>query len=323
MPPLPHHPFLLLLPLPFLLPPPPSLAWAPPSPLLLLLLLTLAPPPLTCGGGGGPLSRCPQLCNCTLDLTGVDCGSLALSSPPSSPPPLPTQRYSLSHNRISELPDGYFHCSRELRWLDLSNNSLSWLPAGLFRSQSQLRFLDLSRNNLSLLPGTVFHPAGALGTLRLSHNPLLSELDPLLFRGLPELRSLDLSHCGLPALGVQALAGLEELESLRLEGNPWLCGCGIEPLVEWVRSHVQRCSADSDLFPAECRAPQEMEGVPVFSLTEESFQSCRFSLSLDDYLFIAFVGFLVSIASVATNFLLGITANCCHRWSKASEEEDI
>ncbi|MBN3286045.1 LRC55 protein, partial [Polyodon spathula] len=66
-----------------------------------------------------------------------------------------------------------------------------------------------------------------------------------------------------------------------------------------------------------------MEGVPVFSLTKESFQSCRFSLSLDDYLFIAFVGFLVSIASVATNFLLGITANCCHRWSKASQEEDI
>jgi hypothetical protein len=26
---------------------------------------------------------------------------------------------------------------------------------------------------------------------------------------------------------------------------------------------------------------------------------------------------------VATNFLLGITANCCHRWSKASEEEEI
>ncbi|KAK1150591.1 leucine-rich repeat-containing protein 55 [Acipenser oxyrinchus oxyrinchus] len=245
-----------------------------------------------------------KLCNCTLDLTEVDCGSLALSSPPSSSPPLPTRRYSLSHNRISELPDGYFHCSRELRWLDLSNNSLSWLPAGLFHSQSQLRFLDLSRNNLSLLPGTVFHPAGSLGTLRLSHNPLLSELDPLLFRGLPELRVLDLSHCGLPSLRVQALAGLEELESLRLEGNPWLG------------------AARTPISSQRVQGSQEMEG-PHVSLTEESFRSCRFSLSLDDYLFIAFVGFLVSIASVATNFLLGITANCCHRWSKASEEEDI
>lgn len=66
-----------------------------------------------------------------------------------------------------------------------------------------------------------------------------------------------------------------------------------------------------------------MAGAPLLSLTEESFQACHLTLTLDDYLFIAFVGFVVSIASVATNFLLGITANCCHRWSKASEDEDV
>lgn len=66
-----------------------------------------------------------------------------------------------------------------------------------------------------------------------------------------------------------------------------------------------------------------MAGAPLLSLTDESFQACHLTLTLDDYLFIAFVGFVVSIASVATNFLLGITANCCHRWSKASEDEDV
>lgn len=81
------------------------------------------------------------------------------------------------------------------------------------------------------------------------------------------------------------------------------------------------CVADSQL--AECRGPPEVEGAPLFSLTEESFKACHLTLTLDDYLFIAFVGFVVSIASVATNFLLGITANCCHRWSKASEEEEV
>lgn len=79
--------------------------------------------------------------------------------------------------------------------------------------------------------------------------------------------------------------------------------------------------ADTQL--AECRAPPEVEGAPLVSLTEESFKACHLTLTLDDYLFIAFVGFVVSIASVATNFLLGITANCCHRWSKASEDEEI
>lgn len=79
--------------------------------------------------------------------------------------------------------------------------------------------------------------------------------------------------------------------------------------------------ADTQL--AECREPPEVEGAPLFSLTEESFKACHLTLTLDDYLFIAFVGFVVSIASVATNFLLGITANCCHRWSKASEDEEM
>lgn len=87
------------------------------------------------------------------------------------------------------------------------------------------------------------------------------------------------------------------------------------------RSLTLFCVADSQL--AECRGPPEVEGAPLFSLTEESFKACHLTLTLDDYLFIAFVGFVVSIASVATNFLLGITANCCHRWSKASEEEEI
>ena len=78
--------------------------------------------------------------------------------------------------------------------------------------------------------------------------------------------------------------------------------------------------ADSQL--AKCQAPPEVKEVPLFSLTEESFKACHLTLTLDDYLFIAFVGFVVSIASVATNFLLGITANCCHRWSKAIEDEE-
>lgn len=79
----------------------------------------------------------------------------------------------------------------------------------------------------------------------------------------------------------------------------------------------------ADSQQAECWAPPEVAGAPLLSLTEESFQACHLTLTLDDYLFIAFVGFVVSIASVATNFLLGITANCCHRWSKASEDEDV
>ena len=100
-----------------------------------------------------------------------------------------------------------------------------------------------------------------------------------------------------------------------------LDGVGGSPFRSLQRLTRRLCVADSQL--AECRGPPEVEGAPLFSLTEESFKACHLSLTLDDYLFIAFVGFVVSIASVATNFLLGITANYCHRWSKASEEEEI
>ncbi|NWI10594.1 LRC55 protein, partial [Crypturellus soui] len=157
--------------------------------------------------------------------------------------------------------------------------------------------------------------------LDLSHNAALHGVHPRAFRGLPQLRELDLSHGALGALSLEALEALPGLVSLRIGGNPWVCGCAVEPFLKWLRSRVQRCSSDSQT--AECRAPPEVAGAPLLSLTDESFQACHLTLTLDDYLFIAFVGFVVSIASVATNFLLGVTANCCHRWSKASEDEEV
>ncbi|NWI53987.1 LRC55 protein, partial [Calyptomena viridis] len=172
-----------------------------------------------------------------------------------------------------------------------------------------------------LVPADMFREASGLLRLDLSHNPGLRRVHPQAFRGLAQLRELDLSYGGLAAISLDALEGLPGLVGLRLGGNPWLCGCAMEPLLKWLRGRIQRCASDSQ--QAECWAPPEVAGAPLLSLTEESFQACHLTLTLDDYLFIAFVGFVVSIASVATNFLLGITANCCHRWSKASEDEDV
>ncbi|KAL4695245.1 hypothetical protein H8959_000340 [Pygathrix nigripes] len=234
-------------------------------------------------------TSCPVLCTCRNQV--VDCSSQRLFS---VPPDLPmdTQNLSLAHNRITAVPPGYLTCYMELRVLDLRNNSLMELPRGLFLHAKRLAHLDLSYNNFS-------HA----------------------FQGLVQLRDLDLSYGGLASLSLEALEGLPGLVTLQIGGNPWVCGCTMEPLLKWLRNRIQRCTADSQL--AECRGPPEVEGAPLFSLTEESFKACHLTLTLDDYLFIAFVGFVVSIASVATNFLLGITANCCHRWSKASEEEEI
>ncbi|NWX72983.1 LRC55 protein, partial [Alca torda] len=188
--------------------------------------------------------------------------------------------------------------------LSLAHNRIASIPPGYLACYGQLRALDLRNNSLAALPAGLF-----LGARRLA------------LRGLAQLRELDLSYGGLSAISLDALEGLPGLVGLRLGGNPWVCGCAMEPFLKWLRGRIQRCASDSQL--AECRAPPEVAGAPLLSLTEESFQACHLTLTLDDYLFIAFVGFVVSIASVATNFLLGITANCCHRWSKASEDEDV
>ncbi|KAF5927439.1 leucine-rich repeat-containing protein 55 [Diceros bicornis minor] len=283
-------------------------------PTMLLVSLFLAAGVMHSDAG----TSCPVLCTCHNQV--VDCSSQRLFS---VPPDLPrdTHNLSLAHNRIAAVPPGYLTCYMELRVLDLRNNSLMELPRGLFLHAKRLAHLDLSYNNLSHVPADMFQEAHGLVHIDLSHNPWLRRVHPQAFQGLVQLRDLDLSYGGLAFLSLEALEGLPGLVTLQIGGNPWVCGCTMEPLLKWLRNRIQRCMADSQL--AECRGPPEVEGAPLFSLTEESFKACHLTLTLDDYLFIAFVGFVVSIASVATNFLLGITANCCHRWSKASEEEEI
>lgn len=305
--------------------------------MLLRPWLLAAAAAVAAGGGAG----CPVLCSCRGQA--VDCsGQRLFSVPPELP--LDTGNLSLAHNRIASIPPGYLACYGQLRALDLRNNSLAALPAGLFLGAPRLAHLDLSYNNFSLVPADMFREARGLQRLDLSHNPGLRRVHPQAFRGLAQLRELDLSYGGLAALSLDALEGLPGLVGLRLGGNPWVCGCAMEPFLKWLRGRIQRCASGgcrlspspppcaprgpdiplpSDSQLAECRAPPEVAGAPLLSLTEESFQACHLTLTLDDYLFIAFVGFVVSIASVATNFLLGITANCCHRWSKASEDEDV
>ncbi|KAM9191570.1 leucine-rich repeat-containing protein 55 [Mergus octosetaceus] len=266
------------------------------------------------GAGAG----CPVLCTCRGQA--VDCSGQRLFSVPAELP-LDTGNLSLAHNRIASIPLGYLACYAQLRVLDLRNNSLETLPTRLFLGARRLTHLDLSYNNFSLVTADMFLEASELLRLDLSHNPWLCKVHPKAFRGLAQLRELDLSYGGLSALSLDALEGLTGLVTLRIGGNPWVCGCAMEPFLKWLKSRIQLCASDSQL--AKCQAPLEVKGVPLFSLTEESFKACHLTLTLDDYLFIAFVGFVVSIASVATNFLLGITANCCHRWSKASEDEEV
>ncbi|XP_072349496.1 leucine-rich repeat-containing protein 55-like [Scyliorhinus torazame] len=266
----------------------------------------------------GLARSCPASCSCWNKA--LDCSQKDLIVAPSGLPRHITN-LSLAHNKVLTLPAGYFSCHAELMFLDLRNNCLSELPAGLFLPLRRLTHLDLSYNNLSQVGQELLRPVRSLARLLLSHNPGLAVIAPRALSGLPRLQHVDLSYNGLTFVSHQLLDGLPPTATVRLAGNPWVCGCASEPLLKWVTRNLQQCNSDSR--EVECAGPAEVKGIPLFTLTEESFKACHFSLTLDDYLFIAFVGFIVSIASVATNFLLGITANCCHRCNKASEEEEM
>lgn len=247
----------------------------------------------------------------------MDCSRRELVSAPTGLP-LDISNLSMAHNQVRTLPRGYFSCLAQLLALDLHNNSLAELPDGLFRPLTRLLHLDLSHNNLSRVGRELLEYSRDLASLSLSHNPGLAVIG---LTSLSHLEYLDLSYSGLTAISQRLLDNLPATVSLRLAGNPWVCGCTMEPLFKWIIRHLHQCGSDSrDVI---CSGPPQVKDVPLFTLPEESFKVCRFSLSLDDYLFIAFVGFAVSIASVAMNFLLGITANCCHRWSKASGEDEM
>ncbi|XP_041034863.1 leucine-rich repeat-containing protein 55-like [Carcharodon carcharias] len=266
----------------------------------------------------GLARSCPAPCSCWNKA--LDCSQKDLVVAPSGLP-LHITNLSLAHNKVLAIPLGYFACYTELMFLDLRNNSLTDLPNGLFVPLQKLTHLDLSYNNLSQVTRDLLRPTHNLVRLLLSHNPGLSVIAPQALSGLPRLQHLDLSYNGLTFIGQDLFDSIPATASIRLAGNPWFCGCSMEPLLKWVNRNLHQCNSDSR--EVECAGPAEVKGIPLFTLTEESFKACRFSLTLDDYLFIAFVGFIVSIASVATNFLLGITANCCHRWNKASEEEEM
>ncbi|KAM6394183.1 LOW QUALITY PROTEIN: leucine-rich repeat-containing protein 55 [Pluvialis apricaria] len=273
---------------------------------------------VTAGAGAG----CPVLCTCGGQA--VDCsGQRLFSVPPELP--LDTGNLSLAQTVSPAIPPGYLACYGQLRALDLRNNSLAALPGpGLFLGARRLAHLDLSYNNFSLVAADMFLEASGLLRLDLSHNPGLRRVHPpRLSLALAQLRELDLSLGGCRPISLDALEGLPGLVGCAWGATLVVCGCAMEPFLKWHAGRIQRCALRSSQL-AECRGPPRVAGAPLLSLTEESFQACHLTLTLDDYLLIAFVGFVVSTSPRwPPNFLLGITANCCHRWSKASEDEDV
>uniref|UniRef100_A0A8D0DKR5 Leucine rich repeat containing 38 n=1 Tax=Salvator merianae TaxID=96440 RepID=A0A8D0DKR5_SALMN len=275
-------------------------------PLLLHFLLFLPPGHL-----------CPAVCSC-MDYHTIDCRDKGLPRVP-SPFPLDVRKLLIADNRIQEIPADFFIFYSDLVYLDCRNNSIRSLEDGTFSSSGKLVYLDLSYNNLTQLEAGVFKSAEKLIKLSLGNNNL-AEVDEAAFESLGQLQVLELNDNNLQTLNVAAFDALPNLRTLRLEGNPWLCDCDFASLFTWLEENASKLQ--KGLNEIQCTVPVEEVTVFLSELSEASFRDCKFSLSLTDLIIIIFSGVAVSIAAIASSFVLALIVNCFQRCAPSKDDDE-
>ncbi|XP_032999190.1 trophoblast glycoprotein [Lacerta agilis] len=169
-----------------------------------------------------------------------------------------------------------------LKRLDLSENNLLYLPQGMFAALHSLQHLDLQNNSLVSLHGVTLENLRQLQSFNLSGNALkrLRNSTLLQLRGLPRLASLNLTH------------------------NAWVCDCGIEDLVSWLK--------ESDLVEAKsslkCSYPKGMENKSLVAI-DFSELSCPEPADNQTQLQTSYVFLGIVLALIGAIFLLVLYLN--------------
>ncbi|KAJ6656769.1 hypothetical protein lerEdw1_003100 [Lerista edwardsae] len=260
---------------------------------------------------------CPAVCSC-MDYHTINCQAQGLPRVP-SPFPLDVRKLLIADNQIQEIPADFFIFYGDLVYLDFSNNSIGALQDGTFSGSSKLVYLDLSYNNLSQLEAGAFKTAEKLIKLSLGHNRL-AEVDQAAFESLEQLQVLELNDNHLQTLDVAALGVLPNLRTIRLEGNPWLCDCDFASFFSWLEQNEGKLQ--KGLNEIQCTVPLEDRKIFLSELSQDSFRDCKFSLSLTDLIIIIFSGVAVSIAAIASSFVLALIVNCFQRCAPSKDDDD-
>ncbi|XP_042335263.1 leucine-rich repeat-containing protein 38 [Sceloporus undulatus] len=265
-----------------------------------------------------PLGQlCPAMCSC-MDYHTIDCRDQGLPRVP-SPFPLDVRKLLIADNRIRRIPADFFIFYNDLVYLDFRNNSITTLEGGTFSSSSKLVYLDLSYNNLTQLEARVFKSAEKLIKLSLGNNNLAA-VDEAAFESLEQLQVLELNDNNLQTLNVAILEALPNLRTVRLEGNPWLCDCDFASLFIWLEENASKLPKGLDEI--QCTVPVEDITIFLSELTEASFRDCKFSLSLTDLIIIIFSGVAVSIAAIASSFVLALIVNCFQKCAPSKDDDE-
>ena len=124
----------------------------------------------------------------------------------------------LSYQKIRELLVGIFDDVPQLIVLDLYDNELTTLPDNVFEHTPNLFYLNLSGNKLTVIGKDTLDDVQALSTLYLGANQL-TEIPEDLFNSHANLRKLELERNQITALSEDTFDGLSQLTELDLSGN--------------------------------------------------------------------------------------------------------
>ncbi|NWI13614.1 AMGO3 protein, partial [Crypturellus soui] len=213
---------------------------------------------------------CPDVCICTSDL--LSCSQRALREVPHALPRT-VSTLDLSHNTLTQLPDGWLAALPHLEALHMSHNHIRDLSAHAFRNASHLRHLDMSSNRLRAIESHYFAALLSLEELLL-YNNWIARIDENAFAKLSGLRkvylswnnlthfpfrsvhglgnyslhTLDLSSNNLSSIPVEELAALPEniRNGLYLHNNPVTCSCALYLMLR--RWKQQGFSSVKDFF---------------------------------------------------------------------------
>ncbi|NXX90150.1 TPBG protein, partial [Centropus bengalensis] len=189
------------------------------------------------------------------------------------------RNHSILHNLTATLQSGVL---RNLSRLELADNGLLLLPAGMFSALPALRQLDLSNNSLVGLRNVSFQGLGQLQSLNLSGNSLSVLRNGTLaqFRSLPALRRIGLAR------------------------NTWVCDCGIEDLVAWLKESDQVEGKEA----LTCAYPDKMLGKALLKISGSDLD-CSVPVDLPSQLQTSYVFLGIVLALIGAIFLLVLYLN--------------
>uniref|UniRef100_H3A6Q6 Trophoblast glycoprotein n=2 Tax=Latimeria chalumnae TaxID=7897 RepID=H3A6Q6_LATCH len=220
------------------------------------------------------------------------------------------RQLDLSHNRILRFSPEAFSAKSPLQELNLSKALLNrsyveeigeLLQNGTFQNLSKL---ELAYNNFLFLPYNMFSALPSLRHLDLKNNSIVG-LSEGTFNNL-RLETLDLSGNALKDLKNATLSQLGAQENLKiaLDSNPWLCDCGIEDFLIWLRS-TDAVEKKEELL---CVFPEKMRNRPILQVTSSELE-CPSPDSMQGVLQTSYVFLGIVLALIGVIFLLVLYLN--------------